>query len=152
MGEERGCPSTQGAAGLRVLSRSWADPPGPQIVPGTKECVRVELGFTPVWPSLQPPVGPPSPQSWAILLTSSPLRVCLLKEEPLSSPSVWCCPPAWVSSSPHGHMAPHPCKIQLQGQRASSGRATLTSSPSPGPRLLAHFPASPGPLVMSGDS
>ena len=67
LGRDRGCLSTQGAAGLRVSSRSWADPPGPQIVPGSKEqCMRVELGFTPVWPSLHPPVGRRS-QSWAML-------------------------------------------------------------------------------------
>jgi len=150
-GETGVCPSTQGAAGLRVSSRSWADPPGPQIVPGVKGTAHE--GGAGIHASVALPAAScrtPLPElGYAVNLKASES----VSPEGRASvlPSAWCWPSAWC---PPVFMAtaPHPCKIQLQGQGASSGRATLTSSPSPGRRFLAHFSPFPSPLVMSGDS
>lgn len=141
-GETGVCPSTQGAAGLRVSSRSWADPPGPQIVLGVKGTARE--GGAGIHASVALPVAScrtPLPElGYAVNLKASE-SVSPGGRAPVL-PSVRCWSPAWC---PPVFMAtaPHPCKIQLQGQGASSGRATLTSSLSPVPGSWSTLPPLP---------
>lgn len=127
--------------GVRTSSRSWAKLSFP-LAPfqlSREQCVRVELHFVPAWPPSHCLLWDP-PDSRAGLVHKP--------EAPDSVPLCHAIPSASVSSNPPGHCSLS-FQIQLKGQRASSGRATLTYSPPPEPRLPAHF-ASPMPGDLEG--